>query len=1417
MKKFYIFLLFWLTFLSSNVFAEDYYWTGATNSNYNNLNNWRLGSATGGTPTVIPGTNDNVFFTDIATNYNVNFDAHNVVFNNFTSNSTSNNYVFNMTATANALKIITINGVLNLNNKAKFTGPSGTRNTKGTLVINKTPIIDNNDFDVFLNFNKSNELIKISSNFSATSIEVSNGVTLDISGLTVNLKQYDNNTDVGAFIVKGASTGIKFDNATLNVGDVFLEDLDLTKSSFTNSVIYIRDGNFSYNGKNTSANNTRGSLSKGLVVTKAGISLPNVIIENFYNKPTSRSTILAKLGLTINNLEVKNTNVFFDTEKLNVTNLKIDRGNEYYIYGSSSLTSPSAEPNIKVANFNINPSTNGILNLKSFSTDTNKMALIDIPVLSSTVYHNIVANNIYSVKNVTFSNSIIETASKNINVVSGANINYYWGGKGDGKTWEDIANWSSNGTSQVNVSTLPAIFDNVNFNANSVFSNNTINFSKIVDVHDFKVHVGSPTFEINNDYDIPFVVRGSMELQSNASLYIKYIILKPTSTDINNPETIIQNGGAMGTKLTVPRLTGFNYTLMVVGNGVLNIKGPEFNYRAYGSTMATLELVGGTLIFDSPIVNLESFTGSLDTNSPYSMNLLLKNSLIDLYNWKYTNNFSNINDGRFLLDAGTSEIRISAIQKRDSPGLSGGSFSGSNLNLINTPTHPNRLQYNKVIIGYNGLEYSSMALAEGYNIKDLDIRASIAISGRSNGVLANSDGSTIHYNTINNIKIKAGKTINFTNKIRTKFTDTFVVDNSACLLITNLIANSSGNTGERLIIGQNLVDNSGTARKLTLNGFSLENIYFEKDLASYQIDVYGSAINSIGYNSLNSPQGNTFYWIGSTTATNNWDNSVNWTINVDGTPSATTCSPTRFDNAHFKNFSNLKGVTVNVSNNIYINNLIFESDSPQNMNISGLNFNLYAGGNVELNKTSINLKEVRLNGINTNNIRHHLISKNSTFSDNLVLGTNSYYKFVDDIKLTQNRGSLYLENGSDTEMTGITLYARQITDLGNSGKNINFSNSTLFLSLIFNLTNGAVITNANNTKFNLGWSNNSSTGMLDFKYSSSNGSVLNSSFLEFIDTDFDYQIVGNNSSPLIFGEIVSRGVSLLIGTDVSVNKYTSLTNQIRITSGKEFKILNEAHLSGASCNTTRSIVSSIPGTQAYLTIAGGDTNFDYLTLQDINASRSIRTLGFGTYSINRGNNTNMTFSSGSASSTYGFDAVYACRDITTDNILSADGFYPNAFTTFQWYKIVGTTRTLVATSKDINLNQANFGYGDYELIVNYDPSTVGACEITSNITISPTPTSPTELADDKFCKKDVVTFADIELPGYDLVWYDTASSSTPINPTTAIVSGTTYYVARKNQSSAGLVCESTDRLALEVKLDACGGVYLNPVLRLRGL
>ena len=195
----------------------------------------------------------------------------------------------------------------------------------------------------------------------------------------------------------------------------------------------------------------------------------------------------------------------------------------------------------------------------------------------------------------------------------------------------------------------------------------------------------------------------------------------------------------------------------------------------------------------------------------------------------------------------------------------------------------------------------------------------------------------------------------------------------------------------------------------------------------------------------------------------------------------------------------------------------------------------------------------------------------------------------------------------------------------------------------------------------------------------------------------------------------------------------------------------------------------------------------------------------------------MTFSSGSASSTYGFDAVYACRDITTDNILSADGFYPNAFTTFQWYKIVGTTRTLVATSKDINLNQANFGYGDYELIVNYDPSTVGACEITSNITISPTPTSPTELADDKFCKKDVVTFADIELPGYDLVWYDTASSSTPINPTTAIVSGTTYYVARKNQSSAGLVCESTDRLALEVKLDACGGVYLNPVLRLRGL
>ena len=315
-------------------------------------------------------------------------------------------------------------------------------------------------------------------------------------------------------------------------------------------------------------------------------------------------------------------------------------------------------------------------------------------------------------------------------------------------------------------------------------------------------------------------------------------------------------------------------------------------------------------------------------------------------------------------------------------------------------------------------------------------------------------------------------------------------------------------------------------------------------------------------------------------------------------------------------------------------------------------------------------------------------------------------------------------------------------------------------------------------------------------------------------------VAGSSSSVLLIKSITTRGVTFNANSSITTEVLNSLSNKVSIAAGKELKVTQQANLSGTACDVTRSIVSSVAGTRAKFTITGGPTNFDYLTVKDIDANSSYKILVFGTYSTNGGNNTSyVTFLDKTQdNSTYGFGAVSACRDLATSSILSADGFYPNAFTTFKWYKLTGDNAdatTPIATTKDIDLSL--YGYGTYKLEINYDPTTAGSCVITDQIIINSFPTKPTELSDDKFCKNKVVTLGDIQLPGSTLVWYNSDTATTALPLTTVITSGTTYYVARKYDSGSGMACESTERLALQVRLDACGGVYLNPVLRMRGL
>ncbi|MEG1200115.1 MAG: hypothetical protein RSD53_12025, partial [Algoriella sp.] len=227
MRKIYFFFLLCLTLFSTKGLAADFYWTGnGADDNYNTVKNWALGSISGGQPTVVPGASDNVYFTDGATKFNVNFNASNIVFNNFTASSTNNNYIFKLTAINGATKTITVNGIMDLSQKASFSSNStGNINNIGSLILKKAPVLSNNDLGVYVVFNSGTN-IKVSNNFSAMSIIVDNGTVLDLSNLSITLNKSTNvNEDTAGMLkILNSASGINLASTILNTETVWLLD-----------------------------------------------------------------------------------------------------------------------------------------------------------------------------------------------------------------------------------------------------------------------------------------------------------------------------------------------------------------------------------------------------------------------------------------------------------------------------------------------------------------------------------------------------------------------------------------------------------------------------------------------------------------------------------------------------------------------------------------------------------------------------------------------------------------------------------------------------------------------------------------------------------------------------------------------------------------------------------------------------------------------------------------------------------------------------------------------------------------------------------------------------------------------------------------------------------------------------------------
>jgi gliding motility-associated-like protein len=98
-----------------------------------------------------------------------------------------------------------------------------------------------------------------------------------------------------------------------------------------------------------------------------------------------------------------------------------------------------------------------------------------------------------------------------------------------------------------------------------------------------------------------------------------------------------------------------------------------------------------------------------------------------------------------------------------------------------------------------------------------------------------------------------------------------------------------------------------------------------------------------------------------------------------------------------------------------------------------------------------------------------------------------------------------------------------------------------------------------------------------------------------------------------------------------------------------------------------------------------------------------------------------------------------------------------------------------------------------------------ACESASRlvvtVVINTTPPPTTALTNQSFCIKDYLpntpTIANLSASGSGILWYATATSTTPLNNTAAILDGIAYYATQTNATTG---CESTLRLMVNVSI-----------------
>ncbi|UHO37137.1 hypothetical protein H5J24_15415 [Chryseobacterium capnotolerans] len=554
--------------------------------------------------------------------------------------------------------------------------------------------------------------------------------------------------------------------------------------------------------------------------------------------------------------------------------------------------------------------------------------------------------------------------------------------------------------------------------------------------------------------------------------------------------------------------------------------------------------------------------------------------------------------------------------------------------------------------------------------------------------------------------------------------------------------------------------------------------------------------------------GQNLYWVG---GSGNWNDKSHWSQTTGGTGGY--CVPGPGDNTFFDGGSGFTASSkkVTVDNISYTHNITFSGSSvAPTFTQSGLQtLNIYGSSVWQSGMPVVNI---------TNIYYRHTGEAKTITSNGVIMGnSNIFLEEENSISLTDAFIASYAIwhqtgtfNTNGYSLTTKHYYANN----GTKPQTLNLGSSNVYMTdyaSTFNTNSSYITLNAGTshihfTVFDKANNDNYFHGLLTYE-----GQTFYNVTFENATSNGGGTLGGNHSGKVYFNKVEFKGDGAVYGDnqfkELVFSTGRTYTLQMANTQTTESWILG-----GTPCTVTY-VQSSTSGTRANINVTGGNTNFNFGNLKDINASG--QPLHFGSQStIANQNNNNITYDPYDPGVFQGLGPDWQCHVIDNTDAstytLSTSAFYGNSTTIYSWYKLNdsnydSSTPISTASSVDIRL----FGYGTYKVEVSYTNGAAISCTVSDEVNIIKKTDPP--IATSNVCKKETNTIGDISISGNNIKWYPNNLSTAELPSNTTILNGETYFASQTINN-----CESK-RTAITVIIVNCNNVpsMINPSLPIR--